>query len=254
MPLRRKPAIRSAYSAARPCSLSAFTVSRAGIPRTDGAASASAVASAWDRDGPKPWSPAGARTPKVATGCRASSPTSKAGGRGMDVVWASHPCRGEQELEIETHEELPLRGDSVVRHRVLRLGEEIDGRPTRKLPHLAAAETERDVVVAPLEIEVPGGRAPEIERLRQVVNDEWLRLQPVLRGAVIHAGERMLICHERAEESPRLRRDGARRGACLPLAGDRAGSPSARRVERRPRATSSPPESFVFAPASPPEM
>src|SRR5207247_6617787 len=86
--------------------------------------------------------------------------------------------RGERELEIETHEELPLRGDSVVRNRVLRLGEEIDGRPTRKLPHLAAAETERDV--------------------------------------------RMLICHERAEESPRLRRDGGRRGARLPLAGSGA--------------------------------
>ncbi len=77
----------------------------------------------------------------------------------------------EPELHVETHEDLPLGRDAVVRHGVLRFGKEVERRPAREPPYLPHPETERDVVRVLLEVEGPGGATPEVEALREVVDD-----------------------------------------------------------------------------------
>jgi len=98
------------------------------------------------------------------------------------------------------------------------LREQVDGSAAGFDEDLAGAGAERDQVVAPLQIEVEGGRRAKIPAARKVVDKKWLRREVILARAVVAAGEVGLPGQEPAKQAPVLGRDRDAGGADLPLA------------------------------------
>ncbi|MNT12198.1 hypothetical protein D3C72_1471180 [compost metagenome] len=78
--------------------------------------------------------------------------------------------------------------DSLVPHRPLRLGKQVVDF-LADFPDLARADTEGDVVIPTLEVEIPGCGAAQVPALRQVIDHERLRGQVVLGGPVAFPGK-----------------------------------------------------------------
>ena len=87
------------------------------------------------------------------------------------------------------------------------LREQVDGSAAGFDEDLAGAGAERDQVVAPLQIEVEGGRRAKIPAARKVVDKKWLRREVILARAVVAAGEVGLPSQEPAKQAPVLGRD-----------------------------------------------
>src|SRR5262245_42288965 len=99
----------------------------------------------------------------------------------------------ERKLHVEAHEDLQFGCNAFVCHRALRLDKQVERRPVLRFRYLARAQANWDVVITALQVEIPGGTAAQIKRLRQVVNEERLGLKCILSQSVLVAGERMLI-------------------------------------------------------------
>src|SRR6476660_2727523 len=115
----------------------------------------------------------------------------------------------ERKLQVHAQEHLELRlPRAVIRDGELRLGERVDGGAAGPQPDFAQTRADGNDPRVLGEREVPGRARSEVPALRQVVVEQRLHAEVVLRIAVVVAGKRVLPRHQRAGDAEASRRRG----------------------------------------------